>query len=86
MANQGFVKGNPWPPLKRMPEVGDVYLHVNGLAYEVIALARDEERQEIQVIHRGSDGVTWSRLIGNFMGMHRYGGARFRLNQDTDAG
>lgn len=72
-----------WPPLVRLPQIGEVYLHRNGLAYEVKALARDADREEIQVIHQGKDGVVWSRPIGNFMGM-KDGSARFRLNQDTD--
>ena len=74
---------NKWPKLTRFPEVGDVYLHVNGLAYTIISLALDVDREEVQVIHQGKDGAVWSRTIGNFMGLHRTGGARFRLNQST---
>ena len=74
-----------WPPLKRLPQVGEVYLHRNGLAYEVVALANDPDKSEIFVIHEGADGTVWSRTIGNFMGL-KDGSARFRLNQDENIG
>jgi hypothetical protein len=81
-----MTNGEKWPPLKKLPEVGEVYLHLNGLAYTVIALAVDNQREELQVIHQGADGCVWSRPIGNFMGVPSGHGARFRLNQSTDAG
>lgn len=71
---------NSWPPLAKMPEPGEVYSHVNGRAYEVLALANDTDREDILVILRGEDGCVWSRRVGNFMGL-KAGGARFRLNQ-----
>lgn len=73
-----------WPPLQRLPQVNEVYLHQNGLGYEVIALANDTEREQICVILKGADGCVWSRDIGNFMGLKENKLARFRLNQDSN--
>lgn len=79
-----MVNEASWAPLTRLPQIGEVYLHRNGLAYEVKALARDQDAEDILVIHQGKDGVVWSRPLGNFMGLNAEGSARFRLNQDTD--
>ena len=76
---------NSWPPLAKLPEPGEVYLHVGGRAYEVLVLANDPDREDILVILRGEDGCVWSRRIGNFMGL-KDGGARFRLNQAEKQG
>jgi hypothetical protein len=70
-----------WRPLQRLPQVDEVYMHQNGLAYEVIALANDTEREQICVILKGADGCVWSRDIGNFMGLKENKLARFRPNQ-----
>lgn len=70
------------PTMSRVPEQGEVYLHQNGLAYEVLCLAKDDDREEILVIHRGKDGAIWSRTIGNFMGL-KNGFPRFIPNQET---
>jgi hypothetical protein len=72
-----------WKPLQSLPSVGSFYEHRNGLIYKVVALARDQDREEILVIHEGADGVTWSRTVGNFMGLNSEGSARFRV---TDGG
>ena len=71
---------NSWSPLNKLPEPGEVYLHVSGRVYEVLVLANDPDREDILVVLRGTDGCVWSRRIGNFMGL-KDGGARFRLNQ-----
>lgn len=70
--------------MKAMPEVGETYQHQNGLAYTVIALAKDQDREEVQVIHQGADGQVWSRTVGNFVAL-KNGSPRFRLHQATDA-
>lgn len=68
-----------WSPLINFPKVGEVYIHQNGLTYEVKALARDQDAEQILVIHQGDDGVVWSRTLGNFMGLNSQGIARFLL-------
>lgn len=70
--------------MKRVPLVGEVYLHQNGLAYTVLALAKDQDREELLVIHQGADGQVWSRTIGNFMA-YKGGAPRFAIHQTTDA-
>lgn len=53
--------------LTKVPEAGEVYLHHKGLAYSVLCLAKDQDREELLVIHQGEDGQVWSRTVGNFM-------------------
>lgn len=65
------------------PRVGEVYLHQNGLAYTVIALAKDQDREELLVIHQGADGQVWSRTIGNFMAL-KGNAPRFTRHQAAD--
>lgn len=69
----------------KLPQSFETYLHQNGLAYTVLCLALDQDKQEINVIHQGADGRIWSRPIGNFVGLHRNGHPRFQLHQSTDA-
>lgn len=71
--------------LMKVPEAGEVYLHHKGLAYEVLCLAKDQDREELLVIHQGSDGQIWSRTVGNFMAYTSSGVPRFLPNQSTDA-
>lgn len=68
----------------KVPEVGEVYLHQNCLAYEVIALAKDQDREELLVIHKGADGQVWSRTVGSFMAL-KDGRPRFVLHRSTAA-
>ncbi|MNR31101.1 hypothetical protein D3C85_1485930 [compost metagenome] len=65
--------------LTKVPEAGEVYLHHKGLAYEVLCLAKDQDREELLVIHKGSDGQIWSRTIGNFMAYAADGLPRFQF-------
>lgn len=53
--------------LTKVPQKGEVYLHVNGLKYTVLCLAKDQDREEVLVIHKGEDGQIWSRTVSNFM-------------------
>lgn len=69
--------------LTKVPEAGEVYLHHKGLAYEVLCLAKDQDREELLVIHRGTDGQIWSRTIGNFMAYAESGLPRFTPNQSV---
>lgn len=70
--------------MTRPPVAGEVYLHYQGLAYTVLCLAKDQDREELLVIHQGADGQIWSRTVGNFMA---YVGdtPRFQIHQSTDA-
>lgn len=70
--------------MTRPPATGEVYIHHKGLAYEVLCLAKDQDNQELLVIHRGADGQVWSRTVGNFMA---YVGEvpRFQIHQSTDS-
>lgn len=70
--------------MRKAPVVGEVYAHANGFAYTVIALALDQDREELQVIHQGADGRVWSRPIGNFMAL-KEGKPRFWLHQSEPA-
>lgn len=65
--------------MTKVPETGEVYAHSgNGGRYSVLCLAKDDDRDEIVVIHKGPDGAIWSRPLGNFMGL-REGNPRFTL-------
>lgn len=70
--------------MTRPPVAGEVYLHHQGLAYEVVCLAKDQDREELLVIHKGADGQVWSRTVGNFMA-YIGGVPRFTPHQSTDA-
>lgn len=68
--------------MTRYPVVGEMYKHEGSRrTYRIVCLARDNDRDEILVIHEGPDGTIWSRTIGNFMGMNESGFARFTLEQ-----
>lgn len=60
-----------------VPQAGETYQHQNGAEYHVVCLAKDDDRDELLVIHKGPDGSVWSRPIGNFMGL-RDGAPRFK--------
>lgn len=51
----------------RVPREGEVWQHINAKKYTILCLAKDQDREEVLVIHRGEDGQIWSRIIGNFM-------------------
>lgn len=68
--------------MKKPPQIGDTYKHLNGLCYHVLALAQDQDREELQVIHQGPDGTVWSRPIGNFMAL-KGGEPRFVLTEQA---
>lgn len=64
-----------------MPIPGDVFRHLNGYKYEVIAIARDDYAEQDLVIHKGlHDGRIWSRPLVNFTG-YKDGFARFVADQ-----
>lgn len=64
--------------LKDMPAEGQKYRHEGtGREYTVKCLARNDDTDEILVIHSGADGSVWARTLGNFMGLNITGGARF---------
>lgn len=67
--------------LTKVPEAGEVYLHHQGLAYTVLCLAKDQDNQELLVIHEGVDGQIWSRTVGNFMAYAAGGVPRFTPHQ-----
>ena len=70
------MKGMTSPPV-----AGEVYLHHKGAAYTIVCLAKDQEEQQLYVIHQGQDGQVWSRTIGNFMAYTEAGAPRFTLLQ-----
>lgn len=64
-----------------MPLPGDVFRHLNGYKYEVIAIARDDYSGQDLVIHKGlHDGRIWSRPLVNFNGS-KNGAYRFVADQ-----
>lgn len=70
------------PIMTRYPEDGDNYRHEGSQrTYKVLCLARDNDRDEILVIHQGEDGTIWSRTLGNFMGLNAEGHNRFTLRE-----
>ena len=62
--------------MTEIPQPGETYRHQTGRKYTIVCLAKDDDREELLVIHRGDDGAIWSRSIGNFMGL-RNGSPRF---------
>lgn len=66
------------PTMTKVPEPKQKYRHANGAEYEVICLAKDDDRDELLVIHKGPGGAVWARPVGNFMGL-RDGAPRFTL-------
>lgn len=71
--------------LTKVPKPGEVYIHHRGLAYEVLCLAKDQNREELLVIHKGADGQIWSRTVGNFMAYASNGLPRFLPHKARDA-
>jgi hypothetical protein len=70
--------------MTKVPHAGETYVHQNGGEYQIVCLAKDDDREELLVIHRGEDGSYWSRPIGNFMGL-RDGAPRFKKVNKAEA-
>lgn len=70
--------------MTEIPKAGETFRHQSGRDYTVICLAKDDDREELLVIHKGEDGAIWSRPIGNFMGL-RNGLPRFEKTAEADA-
>lgn len=61
-----------------LPEIGQLWRHVNGNTYHVVCIAEDNYLGIDLVIHRGThDGQFWSRPLSDFLGLHNTGVPRF---------
>lgn len=52
-----------------LPKVGNVYQHINGNVYTVIAIANEHsERPEYPptVVYQGNNGLVWAKPLTNF--------------------
>jgi hypothetical protein len=70
--------------MTEIPKPLEWFQHHKGMCYQVLCLAKGDDMDTLNVIHRGPDGAIWTREIGNFMGL-RDGVPRFRKIPEGEA-